>query len=82
MPDEVGGSPEGHPVGMSPASCRRAGALMVAPCPPGQPLSVPAPELLIQLDKRIFDILVAVHTPNLLYSPFVVSLYESPATDP
>jgi hypothetical protein len=30
-----GGPLEGHPVGMSPASCRRAGALMAAPDTPG-----------------------------------------------
>jgi transposase len=35
MPDEVRGTPEGHPVGISPASCRRAGVLIAAPCTPG-----------------------------------------------
>jgi transposase len=35
MPDQVGGTPEGHPVGISPASCRRAGVLIAAPCTPG-----------------------------------------------
>jgi len=28
------------PAGISPASCRRAGALIAAPCTPGEPLSV------------------------------------------
>ena len=35
IPDEVGRTPEGRPVGISPASCRRAGALVAAPCTPG-----------------------------------------------
>jgi transposase len=35
MADQVRGTPEGHPVGISPASCRRAGALIAAPCTPG-----------------------------------------------
>jgi hypothetical protein len=30
-----GVAPEGHPVGMSPAACRRAGALVAASCTPG-----------------------------------------------
>ena len=34
MPDEVGETPEGHPVGISPASCRRAGALDCRPLHP------------------------------------------------
>jgi transposase len=35
MPGEVGGVAGGHRVGISPASCRRAGALIAAPCTPG-----------------------------------------------
>jgi len=47
MPDEVGATPEEHPIGISSASCRRAGALIAAPCTPGQPLSVPSKDLFI-----------------------------------
>jgi hypothetical protein len=35
MPGQVGGVAGGHRVGISPASCRRAGALIAAPCTPG-----------------------------------------------
>src|SRR5262249_18032720 len=35
MPARLRESPEGHRVGMAPASCRRAGALIAAPCTPG-----------------------------------------------
>src|SRR5215831_12650207 len=35
MPAKLRESPEGHRVGMAPASCRRAGALIAAPCTPG-----------------------------------------------
>jgi hypothetical protein len=35
MPDQVGATQEEHPVGISPASCRLAGALIAAPCTPG-----------------------------------------------
>ena len=32
---------------VSPASCRRAGALIAAPCTPGEPLTVPSTDLFI-----------------------------------
>jgi hypothetical protein len=35
IPGEVGRVAGGHPIGMSPASCRRAGVLIAAPCTPG-----------------------------------------------
>jgi hypothetical protein len=64
VPDEVGGVAEGTSSRDFAAIVPASGALMAAPCTPGEPLSVPATDLIIQMSNRLsISLCVSTSTP-------------------